>query len=383
MRTYTTVMTVLTVAVIALAATGMAVSYLHDSTIDGDLTVKDMRGREVSVPSDVTKVACAGSGSLRIVSYFGTDKIIGIDSRDFTVTGPITDYNMAAYRVAYDIRDWVGSGNIADTGRDLANAEALMASGAQVIFTTSENVDLINDIQTKTGIPVIGLRAEVDFDLDDMTVFNEQLRLIGKVLNKSARAESLISGIQNLMTQLDLYRAAVGERNYKSAYAAGVMIPYQDANLYSTSGKYIPFSWSCADNIMPDQNNGKPYRTTPEAIITGAPEYIFVDTCYYAACLSGIGNDYSLLDEVPAIENGKVYRLLPYKSFNTNYECELINCFVVGNAIAPSVYDYDPEQKATEIFELFFPGAGMTYQKYADATGIGIGHVDPKEYTPK
>ncbi|MBQ3736439.1 MAG: hypothetical protein II855_05850, partial [Candidatus Methanomethylophilaceae archaeon] len=150
------VIAIAVVAVLVVAGAGFGIYQLtKDSDSKGDRTVTDIRGREVSIPGDVQKVVCVSAGALRMVSYFDIDKVVGIDSMDKGTSGSAANYNLATYRVAYadKIKDKTDVG-------DASNFKAMIDTGADVIFTTTEGVETLNNIQEKTGIPVIGLRAE-------------------------------------------------------------------------------------------------------------------------------------------------------------------------------------------------------------------------------
>ncbi len=367
-------MAIIAVLIIIVAAAAVAVVVLKDDGgKSGDRTVTDIRGREVTIPNEVNKVVCVSAGALRMVSYFDIDRVVGVDSMDKGTTGSAANYNLAVYRVAY--ADEIAKAT--DVG-GASSFKEIMETGADVIFTTTEGVETLDDIQAKTNIPVIGLRAEVYFDLDSMQTFAQQMRLIGQVLKMDDRAEQLVKGIESLFKELETYKLSASAANLQKSYVCGLMTG-MTGNFYKTTGHFLPFSYTVGLNIAPDIAQS-PYIISQKDIIDQAPAYIFVDDSNYASCMGTMKSDKAILGDIPAIKNGKVYSLLPYKYYNTNYEAELIDCFAVGKIIAPEVYDYDLEKKANEIFQLFFPGTTMTLASYTAAIGHGIGLIDPSEY---
>lgn len=370
------VIAIAVVAVLVVAGAGFGIYQLtKDSDSKGDRTVTDIRGREVSIPGDVQKVVCVSAGALRMVSYFDIDKVVGIDSMDKGTSGSAANYNLATYRVAYadKIKDKTDVG-------DASNFKAMIDTGADVIFTTTEGVETLNNIQEKTGIPVIGLRAEVYFDLDSMNIFAQQMRLIGKVLNMDDRAEELVKGMNDLFTELENYKLSAKGSDLKKSYVCGLMTG-MSGNFYKTTGHFLPFSTTVGLNIAPDVAQS-PYIINQKDIVDQDPAFMFIDISNYASCVGTMKTDSATLGEISAISGEQVYTLLPYKYYNTNYENELIDCFAVGKIIAPGVYDYDLNEKGNAILKLFFPSSSITMQSYADAIGHGVAKVPASEYKP-
>jgi len=358
------------VAVMVIAAIG-AVLVLNslDNDIEGDFTVTDMRGRTVTIKNDVDSIVCLSASSLRLISYFGAvDMVSGIDSFDAKSMGSPANYYKATYRIAYQ-----NISSINSVGSE-SNFADINATGADVIFTSVEDVAVLNDLQNKTNIPVVGLNAQGAFDIDDMESFGQQLTLIGKVLGMEERAEELIDGINDLLDELEGYKAEVPEAQYKKSYVGG-MFYFMQGGLYKTTGKYLPFDLTCADNVMPDVNNGNPYDTSLVDLMDADPDYIFIDSMTYAASMQSLENDNASLANVNAIVNGDVYSTLVYKYYGTNWETEIINAFYIGSVLNPDVYDYDMEDKANEILALFFPGADIDYEDLQSMQAPGCGQV--------
>ncbi len=367
------VIVIAVVAILAVAGIGLAVYKFTGDDSKGDRTVTDIRGREVSIPDKVDKVVCVSAGALRMVSYFDIDRVVGVDSMDMGTTGSTANYNLATYRVAY--------GDKIKAATNVGGASSfkeMTDTGADVIFTTTEGVETLNNIQEKTGIPVIGLRAEVYFDLDSMQTFAKQMRLIGEVLKMESRADELVKGMEDLFAELETYKLSAKSSDLQKSYVCGLMTG-MNGNFYKTTGHFLPFSTTVGLNIAPDVEQS-PYLINEKDIVDQKPAYIFVDVSNYASSLATMKDNTATLGGIPAISGEKVYSLLPYKYYNTNYENELIDCFAVGKIIAPGVYDYDLDKKADAILELFYPDSGLTLAKYTAAIGHGIGPVPASEY---
>ena len=70
----------------------------------------------------------------------------------------------------------------------------------------------------------------------------------------------------------------------------------------------------------------------------------------------GIGElkDDPALQGLSAKSEGKVYGVLPYNFYNTNYENVLADAYFIGKTIYPDRFaDIDPKEKADEIMTMF------------------------------
>lgn len=118
------------VAIVVIA--GVVIFTADNSKDDGDFTVTDMRGRIVSIPSNVDKIVCLSAGSLRLVEYLGAaDMVVGIDKEDSNVSKPT--YYKGTYHIAFDVK------GIANVGNE-ENFKAIKDTGAQVIISSATDV---------------------------------------------------------------------------------------------------------------------------------------------------------------------------------------------------------------------------------------------------
>ena len=130
-----------------------------------------------------------------MITYLGlADKVVGIGSMDMDKVTPVTAY-------AYANKDlWA---NVPVVGTDAAGAtdyypEQIIAVDPDVIFC-SYNKELADEIQTKTGIPVVAVPMGTLFGQD----YEQALRLMGDVCGAGDRAEEVISYINNSLSDLE------------------------------------------------------------------------------------------------------------------------------------------------------------------------------------
>ena len=180
------------VAIVVIA--GVVIFTADNSKDDGDFTVTDMRGRIVSIPSNVDKIVCLSAGSLRLVVYLGAaDMVVGIDKEDSNVSKPT--YYKGTYHIAFDVK------GIANVGNE-ENFKAIKDTGAQVIISSATDVSKLDDLQDKTGISVVGIDAGGNRGVasDELS---KNLKLLGKVLDKSDRANQLTNYIKDTMKTME------------------------------------------------------------------------------------------------------------------------------------------------------------------------------------
>ena len=140
------------------------------------VSIKDMLNRTVKIPEKVNRVVGIEAGALRLLVYLEcTDKIVGVEDIEQRSGGPGCD---KPYNFAYpEFASLPVIGPI--HGGD---AELIVAQEPDVIFWTYTTVGDADKLQEKTGIPVVALNYG---DLDDnRDTFYENLRLVGKVLDK-------------------------------------------------------------------------------------------------------------------------------------------------------------------------------------------------------
>ncbi len=354
---------ILAVAVIVIAAIAAVAVSNNNGSSDGEKTVTDMRGRTVSLPDSVNKVVCLAAGSLRLVEYMGAvDKVVGIDSKDSETTA---NYYKATYHIAYNTRDITNVGS-ADSFKEI------IATGADVIISSETDVTKLDKLQDNTHIAVVGINAEGNVTVGGET-FNDNIRLLGKVLGKESRAEELINGVSSIVKELTDMKEKSTKTKDTKCYIGG-MFYYMKGDLYRTSGNFEPFTLTGVKNVM-DVRDGNPYDTEAKEIVNAKPDYIFIDSVKISDSETQYKTDLKAFEEVPAISSGNIYSLYVEKYYGTNWESELMNAYYIGNIIDPSAFDCNATAKANQILSLFYPGSSITVDDLVEKQGSGAGKL--------
>jgi ABC-type Fe3+-hydroxamate transport system, periplasmic component len=75
------------------------------------------------------------------------------------------------------------------------------------------------------------------------------------------------------------------------------------------------------------------------------------------------------------VREGRVYGLLPYNFYSTNYETVLANGYFIGKTLYPDRFeDIDPVEKADEIYT-FFVGEPVFGEHNAEYQNMGFAGI--------
>lgn len=344
---------------IILASVAIAGCTGTDVTPTGasELTVTDGFGRTVTVPSPPESVVCSGSGCLRYLVYLGgQDLVVGVDSiekKEQAIEG-------RPYALAYGSQ-FMGLPLIGEfRGKD--DPEKILGAGPEVVFKTGStgtaygtSAAEADTLQSKTGIPVVAFPyGSLRNDAEKAEMYGG-LRVMGQVIGKQDRAEDLIAYIEATIADLERRTGDIPEAEQKTVYVGGVSSAGAHG-IISTEPAYPPFLWVHAKNAAAGMGAAHA-DIAKEALVDWDPEYIFIDVGTIQMESDGAIGELKTdpaLKGLSAAKNGKVYGVLPYNFYNTNYETVLANAYFVGKTLYPDRFaDVDPTQKADEIFEFF------------------------------
>ena len=322
----------------------------------------DSAGKTVQVPDSVEHVICSGSGCLRLLTYLqAQDRIVGVDS----IETRKRQFDARPYALANpQFKEMPIFGEF----RGFDNPELILSltPQPQVIFKTYSSQMGYDpaELQQKTGIPVVVL------NYGNLTTSRHELyaslRIMATVLGKEERAEEVISFFDETISDLENRTAQIPAAQRPSVYLGGVAFrgPH---GFQSTEPTYPPFQFVGADNLANDKRMTKRELNNStiakEQIIAWNPDYLFLDlsTLQLGDKAGGL---YELhydpaYQSLSAVQEQRVYGLLPYNWYTKNYGSILANAYYVGKLLYPEQFtDIDPVHKADEIY-LFLVGKPM------------------------
>ncbi|AEC52597.1 hypothetical protein PNA2_1682 [Pyrococcus sp. NA2] len=326
------------------------------------MTIKDMLGRTVNVPREVHRIIAVGPGALRIIVYLNaSDMVVGVEDfeKRYSYGRP--------YIIAHpELRNLpsIGPGG---PGK-LPNLEAIMKLKPDVIFAVYIDRKTADEIQEKTGIPVVVLSYGELANFTDEEFF-ESLKLAGKILGKEKRAEEVISFIKSVEEDL---RKRTKDVTPKRVYVGG--IGYKGAHgIESTKADYPPFTVVNAYNVASELGKGHKF-IDKEILLKWQPDYIFIDEGGLKLVLEDYKKNPDFYKSLKAVKEGNVYGLLPYNFYATNIGTAIADAYFIGKVLYPERFkDIDPEKKADEIYS-FLVGKPV-YKVLAEQFG-GFGKID-------
>ena len=339
---------------ISAEASGVTMSSISGKS--AEITITDGFGRNVTIPENAEKVVCSGAGCLRYLVYLQAQEyVVGVDSiekkkneiegRPYVLANP----QLKNYPLIGEAR-----------GKD--DPEKIIEINPQVILKTSmigqssaPTAAEADTLQSKTDIPVVSLPYGSLSNEKEKTEMYSSLRIMGEVVGKQERAEEVIAYIEATMQDLENRTADIPESERKTAYVGGVSIAGAHG-IISTEPAYPPFLWVNANNVAAGMGTDHA-DIAKEALVDWNPEYIFIDIGTLQlgneGAIGELKNDTSLTG-LSAVKNNKVYGVIPYNFYSTNYESVLANAYFVGKVLYPERFeDVDPAAKADEIYTFF------------------------------
>ncbi|SKC21190.1 ABC transporter substrate-binding protein [Alkalitalea saponilacus] len=292
------------------------------------VTITDMLGREVIVPVNIERIVGLKAGALRMLVYMGlTEKISGVEDVE---RRPGRAYAFAQPQLTE--KPIIGPMHGGD-------AELIAINAPDVIFMTNATIGEANDLQRRTGIPVVVIQpGNLTNRRND---FNQSLKTIAAVTGTEARADSLIHFIDHQIEELNRL-SAQSRKKTETVYAGG--ISYSGArSITSTIPLFDAFLFVNAENVASElalKSNlpltiGSTVEIDIEQLITWNPDRIFIDAAGRELVQPQIADGTPLHATLQAVQNNKIHFLMPHNWYSTNYETILTNAWYVASVLYP------------------------------------------------
>ena len=303
--------------------------------------VVDALGREVELPVKIDRIVPLGN-TPRMITYLGlADKVVGYSGMDLDAVTPLTAYAYANKERWKDV-SIVGTDSGGNTDY---YPEQIIAAQPDVILC-SYTEDIVNDLEAKTGIPVIAVGMGTLF-ADD---YDEALRILGKSCGVEDRAEAVIAFIDSCLADLDERTAHIPEMQKPTVLSAAATfkgirgiegVRLQDPVLDAIHGNNIAAGSGGADAATVDR----------EQILAWNPDYIFCDFGGVGLVKEDEKSDPAFYSQLTAYGQGQIYQHPSSNSYYSNLEISLLNCYFIGMTLYPTEFaDVNFEKKAGEIF---------------------------------
>lgn len=333
----------------------------HEAGTQNTIPVEDMLGRKTRVPEKIESVVGIGPGALRLLVYMQeTERVTGVEEIERRTGRPY----IFAHPELQD-RPVIGP---AFTG----DPELLAARDPDVIFKTYTNRGAAEELQKKTGIPVVALRYINP--TSNWQVLDSALTLMGRILNKKSRARELIQYHHALTDTLEKMTSATSAQEKPGIYLGG--LSHRGTHgINSTSPYYESFVFVNAKNLAgslrKNYANNEGVMLDMEQLMVWNPQVIFIDLAGKALVEDDIRQHRDYFRKMEAFKENKIYGVHPYNWYSTNYATVLANAWYIASVLYPGRFaGVDPAEKANEIYRQFL-GKGVYDELKSEFGGYG------------
>ena len=312
----------------------------QNSTQENMRIVIDAMQREVEIPRTVERIVCVNVGALRYTSYMGAaDLVVGVEDYEQKPTMSRL-YNY----VNYD--KWKDLPVIGTNGEHYP--EAIIEADPDVIIMSGLSDQDADDLQSKTGIPVVVVPGSDDM-MDEQAY--ETFTLMGEVYGMQKRAEELLDYMDSIKEDLKNRTAAVKEEDKPRVYVGGVSFKGHHG-FEGTEANYGPLAALNAINVADEIGENQAFNVDLEQVLVWDPDYIFIDFNGLPLVCEDYAAHPDYYHSLTAVKEGRVFSQISFRSSASNLETALADTYYIGSVIYPKQFaDIDIEQKADEIFE--------------------------------
>ena len=352
---------------------------------DGEITITDMIGREVTVvPGSYQRVVCIGAGALRMYSYIGDTALLSgvedIDNPSLAERPKMFDSVARPYMLAYgDVFSTLPSCGVGGPNAQAAEAEKILSCEPDIVISEYEDVEKEDALQEQLGVPVITLKSGSGGVFDEN--FFATMRMLGVIFQNEEKAESLIGFIESERDEISARTADIPDAEKPAVYICGLG-NWGTTNHLMTAQNYISFKVANVKNVVSDLANPgiQPIEAEKFVALGEDMDIIIMDAAAVKNIKPLFAEDPEMFAASKAWNDGEVYLEMAYNAYYTNFEIALINTWFIAKCVYPEQFaDIDMTEKANEVTRAFLgqelaeeiaaaPSSFGGYQKIDTAT---------------
>lgn len=309
----------------------------------------DSLGRELTLPSNIQKVAATGPMAQIVLFAICPDKLVGI-SNDWNEGAE--DYLDEKYYTLPLLGQLYG-------GKGELNLETLLASGTQVVIDVGEAKDGaaedLDALSEQTGIPFIHIDAKT-------ATMGDTFRLLGQLLNMETEAEALADYCEEVYETITAIAAqAEADHKHTLLYCLGD----EGLNVIAQGSYHSEILDLLADNLAvvdDPSSKGTGNETDLEQLLTWDPEIILFPP---DSIFDTVSED-PAWQELSAISSGRYYEI-PYAIYNWMGFPPSVQRWPgmlwLAELLYPQLTDYDLYEEVREYYNLFYH-CDMTQEQF-------------------
>lgn len=308
-------------------------------TEEGTRTITDSTGRTVTIPETVESIVCVNVGALRYTCYMqAQDLVVGVEDYEQEPT-------MSRLYNYINFDQFSSLPVIGSNGEHYP--EAIISANPDVIIMSAAESKDADDLQDKTGIPVVVVPGS-DTTLDDNAY--ETIRLMGEVYGKEDRAEELTNYLDSIKADLETRTADIPDADKPTVYVGGVSFKGHHG-FEGTEANYGPFVLIHANNLADTTGQSGAFDIDTEQVLAWDPDVIFLDFNGMALINEDYAKNPDFYQGLTAVREGRVYSQISFRSSASNLETALADAYYAATILYPEQFaDIDPVEKAGEIF---------------------------------
>lgn len=306
----------------------------------GTRVITDGSGRQVEIPQRVDSVVCSGVGALRYTCYVGgQDRVAGVEDYE-TKSGLARLYNYVNF-------DRFASLPVIGTNGEPFVEEIIAVSPQVIVLSAYAGVDP-DDLQSKTGIPVVVVPGS-DTTLDSKAY--ETIRILGELYGLEERSEALSAYLRGVQEDLDSRTRDIPAEDKPSVYVAGVSFKGIHG-FEGTEARYGPLELIHANNLADTTGREGAFDIDPEQVLSWDPEVILLDYNGMELIEEDCAANPAYYQSLTAVQTGRVYAQISFRSYASNLETALADAYYAASVLYPEAFaDVDIEAKTGEIFQ--------------------------------
>ncbi len=304
------------------------------------VTFTDSCGRNVELPSDISRVAPSGGVAQMILFSLAPDLLVGW-------SGKLSEVQMEYFDEKYCELPVFGQ----FYGKNASlNMEALIAAEPQVIIDLGEKKETMaedmDSLMEQTGIPTVFIEATAE-------TYPEAYRTLGELLGTKEQAQAIAAYIEQTLELAQEARSAIGEDKLSVMYGTGET--GLDCNARGSDHAAVMELVGAENAIVVPEVSGKGggNTITMEELINADPDVILLAK---GGNFDKVATD-PYWSALTAVKNGKVYEIPsgPYSFMGMPPAVnQIIGIRWLGNLLYPTQYDLDIKTELQEFYKLFW-----------------------------
>ena len=307
---------------------------------EGTRIITDSAGREVEIPSEITKIAPSGPLAQIVLYTVSPDKLAGL-AADFS--DEAKQYIDEKYWGLPKFGQFYGK-------NASLNMEALIAEAPDVIIDIGEAKKTVKEdmdaLQEQLNIPVIFVEAT-------LPTMADAYEMLGDITGEKAQAGKLADYCRAEIGKADQNAAAIADADRKSVYFG-----LGDDGLHTNAKGSIHAdvidrigAVNAADVEAVSSGGGS--EVSFEQVLLWNPDLIIVDSQKLYDTLTAD----PMWQELDAVKNGKIFKIptAPYSYMSSPPSVNrMIGIEWLGNLVYPDLYSSNIREEVKNFYQLFY-----------------------------